>query len=420
MRKELSKPLNVHVLVDLDWMAAAGGQVSCWQNLAAAAAGVDGLSLTIHAQGADEERRSMQGGGRLWLHPPVFSTRRLPFLGHVPAQTDLARYHRSLARALAGADVIHTTDGFFAYARTAAVVARRGNTPLVTSVHTDTVAYSELFCRAFLRKRLAGARIGAFLDETLRLPQIAAARMRARLARHQRDCAYVLVSRPEDWDEAARTVAPQRVRFYRLGVDYSLFSPAERDSGGLRRRFGIPDGATIVAFVGRLDEGKNIGRLIRALQRQVSMHPFFLVAVGEGPEAQTIRTCLAGHAVTPGFLSPTELARIYASADWLALPSLIETWSLVAGEALACGLPVIAAAQSGVGRFLDNGKAGLIVGDDTDEAWQAALLRAHSLAGNEELRLAASRAARAHFPTWEDVLRQDFLPVWNEAARKYG
>ncbi|HVY13106.1 MAG TPA: glycoside hydrolase, partial [Alphaproteobacteria bacterium] len=143
-------PLHPHILIDLEWKPESGGQVMCWQRLAEAARHAEGLRLTLHAQGAKEEAHDLNPHARLLLHAPVFSTRRLPFLGHVPAHTDMAHYHPKLAESLAGADVIHTTDAFFAYARTAEKIAAQHRKPLVHSMHTDTVSYTRIFTRALL------------------------------------------------------------------------------------------------------------------------------------------------------------------------------------------------------------------------------------------------------------------------------
>jgi hypothetical protein len=193
-------PIQVHVLVDLEWRPQAGGQQLCWLNLAEAARGVDGLALTIHAQGESELDRVLHPNARLLLHKPVFSTRKLPFL-RVPAHTDLARFHPALARALEGADVIHTTDAFFAYARTAEKVAGQRRLPLTHSIHTDTVSYSGIFTRGMLERNLGG--VGRSLDGTFAIARRVQANMAAKLRRHESQCRFVLASCERDMIDAA-------------------------------------------------------------------------------------------------------------------------------------------------------------------------------------------------------------------------
>jgi glycosyltransferase involved in cell wall biosynthesis len=410
----MTESLKVHVLVDLEWKPEAGGQVLCWQHLAKAASNTAGLQLTIHAQGRTEEQRDLHGGVRLWLHKPVFSTKNIPLL-HTPAHTDLADYHPRLAQALEEADVIHTTDGFFSYARTAEKISARRGVPLVHSVHTDTVSYSRIFTQSFLGKSFGP--LGRLLDAGFGISRGVEKDMRKKLIRHESRCRYVLASREEDVHEAQGVLGAARARRYRLGVDGLLFHPGQRDRAALYARHNIPGNPVIVLFVGRLDEGKNVMRLVEVMENLIDKGaPLFLLAAGAGPKSEEIRKRLGDKVSLPGFLSPQELALAYASCDWLALPSKVETWSLVAAEALSCGLPIIASSSSGVGRFLGVEGAGVLVEEDTQEAWEKALSTACTLQNSATLREAARKAALSHFPSWEQAFVQDFLPVWQEAG----
>src|SRR6478609_8277012 len=92
------RPLRVGVLVDLLWTPTAGGHVKSWERRARAALSApEALELTVHFQGTTPSRHILGSNVRYEMHPPVFSTARLPFLSHIPAHTDLARYHRRLA-----------------------------------------------------------------------------------------------------------------------------------------------------------------------------------------------------------------------------------------------------------------------------------------------------------------------------------
>jgi glycosyltransferase involved in cell wall biosynthesis len=410
----MTEGLNVHVLVDLEWKPEAGGQVMCWQHLARAASNTAGLRLTLHAQGPAEEKRTLFENVRLWLDKPFFSSKNIPLL-HTPAHTDLADYHPALAKALADADVIHTTDGFFAYARTAEKISAQQGIPLVHSVHTDTVSYSRIFTQSFLEKSFG--LLGRLLDKGFSISKGVEKDMRKKLIRHESRCRYVLASREEDVQDAQKILGSARARRYRLGVDGLTFHPGQRDRAGFCARHIVPGNPIIVLFVGRLDEGKNVMRLVEAMEAEIKKGaPLFLVAAGEGPKAEEIRQRLGLNASLPGFLTPQELAVAYASCDWLALPSKVETWSLVAAEALSCGLPVIASSYSGVWRFLGDEGAGLLVEEDTNAAWEKALSTACTLQNPGNLRTAARKAALTHFPSWEQAFAQDFLSVWQETG----
>lgn len=413
----MTKPLAVHVLIDLEWRDDAGGHIKCWERLAQAATDRADLDLTLHVAGEQARIHPLAPHVRFHVHRPVFSTRALPFLGHVPDHSDLANYHPHLAATLKNADVIHTTDAFFNYARTAEKIAAQHGIPLIHSVHTDTVSYTELFTRTMLESRFGP--VGKWLDGRFAIASHAADAMRAKLRRHQQRSHFVLTSRAEDHSFATHHAGAEKAKPYRLGLDFSRFHPDPLAHENIRARFNTPANATMIAFVGRLDEGKNIYTLIDACkQARAQGQNLFLIAAGQGPAQKTIHEELAGAAATPGFLQAHELAELYAGAHWLALPSQVETWSMAAAEALACGLPVLAAAQSGVGRFVQSHGAGLIVENNTTQAWAHALEVAARMKDDKGLRQRACHAAQAHFPSWEQALAEDFLPVWQAAAKK--
>jgi glycosyltransferase involved in cell wall biosynthesis len=411
-------PLRVHVLVDLLRGPAAGGHVKVWERLSAAACAEETIDLTVHFEGSREETQVLGENVRFEMHRPRWSTTRLPFLSHVPDHTDLAPHHRLLAARLARAELLHTTDGYFAYARTAERVAQRRCVPLVNSIHTATPAYAGLYTAATI-ERLLGRGIGRALVETADVRGRAARWMQARLTQHQRRCTHALVSRPEDRAPLARALSPQRVSLLRRGIDRAEFSPARRDRRWLVATFGMPLDCLVVLFVGRLDIGKNLPTLVEAVHALLAEGaPLHLICAGRGPEAPRIAARLGRAATCPGVLDPQTLARVYASADLLAHPSLVEESSNVVLEALASGLPVLAH-EEGAGRVLVDGQTGLVIYGPEPRGWIEAL---RALAGDHARRESLGRAGRAfterHLPSWAQVLREDLMPVWFSAAQR--
>lgn len=418
MRQTNQSPVNVHVLVDLEWSPNAGGHVKCWERFAEAAVKTPDINLTVHFSGQTAQRRQLSSHVTYEIHEPVFSTRRIPFMGHVPDHTDMGQFHPELARKLMKADVIHTTDAFFCFAKTAERIAQQTLTPLIHSVHTDSVAYSELFTRKMLEEKFNIFKLNRILIDELRIPQRVGAGMRTRLEKHQKQCMRVLTSRDEDHAMAAHHVPPEKLGHLRLGIDRAIFKPQRGNRQKLNEKYAIPSDALVVVFVGRLDEGKNVYVLIDAVERAIREgSSVFLIAAGIGPAAEIIERRLNGYSACVGFLGANELAEIYASADFMVLPSHVETWSMVAAEALACGLPVIAASQSGVGRFIGDTQAGELVWDNSAVAWAEALHNACAQRGDKRLRENAVSFANQHFPSWQQALEEDLIPVW-KAVRK--
>jgi glycosyltransferase involved in cell wall biosynthesis len=414
------RPLRVGVLVDLRLGPNAGGHVKTWERLAAAALGIpESLDLTIHFSGPEESSRVIGRNVRYEIHPPVFSTARLPFLSHIPDHSDLGRHHRGLAARLDRYDVVHTTDGAFAFARTAARVTGRRRVPLVTSVHTDTPGYTRIFTAATVERLVGRGRLSRWLLDSWGVARRAEASMQRRLDAHQRQCAFVLLSREDDRQRATEILGPERVGMLRRGIDHQLFDPARRDRAWLAAAMSIPADRCVIISVGRIDRGKNIMVLARAVRRLADRGaPIHLLCAGDGADRQAAIDLLGPDRVScPGVLDPDTLARAYASADLCAQPSQVEQLSNAVLEALTSGLPAIVAASSGSGHRLREGDTGVVVRGGEPDDWAAALA---PLVNDAERRARMGRAARSfalqRIPTWRRVLVEDLLPVWRRAA----
>jgi glycosyltransferase involved in cell wall biosynthesis len=107
------------------------------------------------------------------------------------------------------------------------------------------------------------------------------------------------------------------------------------------------------------------------------------------------RRALEGRVRFAGAQTEAELSRSYAAADVLVLPSRAETYGMVVSEALARGLPVIAAAVGGVpeavGHGADGARPGLLVSPDDPVALRDAL---RAWLADADLRRRLRRAAR--------------------------
>lgn len=414
----MSEVLRVAALIDLPRSAQSGGHVKCWERLAAAAAeGVLPLDLTVYFSG--ETREEILGPhARIRQLPPVFSTAKLKFLPYVPDHTDLAPYHPALARELAQYDVIHTTDGFFAFARTAERVSRRHGIPLVTSFHTDTPSYTRIFTRQTIERLLGDGALGRWLIDGYRWPERQARKMQARLVAHVGACRAALVTRAEDHALAESLLGEQRTHHLRLGVDRAMFGPHRRDRAGVERDYAVPPQRLVALFVGRLDVGKNIYTLIEAMERLIGEGlPLHLIAAGIGPAADDLRHRLAGHVSVPGFVPPDELARLYASVDVLTLASEVEIRSMAGVEALTSGCPVLVSEKSGVAELFDHTPAMRTVASGVANWTDALRDFATDPARRDQMRAIATAFGRDRLASWHDVLREDLFAVWAQAAQ---
>ena len=164
-----------------------------------------------------------------------------------------------------------------------------------------------------------------------------------------------------------------RVRVWGRAVDAAMFDHRKRDVV-LRRRLGVSDAAALVLHVGRLAREKNLGVLIEAWRRAhaaLDGRAAFLFA-GEGPLASRLAKAMPW-AIRLGFLDVAELAALYASADLCVLPSRTETCGLVAVEAMASGLPVIAANAGGFRESVTTWTNGFLIPPDDARGFASAI-----------------------------------------------
>jgi alpha-1,6-mannosyltransferase len=141
-----------------------------------------------------------------------------------------------------------------------------------------------------------------------------------------------------------------------LGTDCAIFTPSRRDAD-LRKKLGLPAGTRLLVYAGRFTPQKKLSLLTSALARLGP--PYHLLMMGSGvPPPRSSRMTLL-----PFQRDQRVLARLLASCDLLVHPGDMETFGLIAIEAMACGLPVLGTG-GGVAELIDR-DTGLVVGPDS-------------------------------------------------------
>jgi len=211
-----------------------------------------------------------------------------------------------------------------------------------------------------------------------------------------------------------------KVHVIPCGVDPTVFRPMRQADA--REALGRDQCERIVLFVGRIEQIKGIDVLLRSLGLLFFRHPELrndvcLLVVGgaldpgdDAPETEKIvelRRLVHQHRMEAnvsfvGSLDQPTLALYYAAADVCAVPSLTESFGLVALEAMACGTPVVGTRVGGLQTLIEDGESGLLVpaGD-----YQALAESMAQVLTDPRLRMHLAHGARdrAEHYTWRSV-----------------
>ena len=177
--------------------------------------------------------------------------------------------------------------------------------------------------------------------------------------------------------ESLRRIGLRNVHVVDLGVNTETFNTTGRETGATRAAHGIPAGAKLLLYVGRLAAEKNTSTLFRAFAVLAQREPggFHLLVVGEGQQREQLRALqqTTGAVTWLPFAEPAELAQLYRAADLFVHPGVQETFGLVALESQARGTPVVGIRGSAMDRIILHDQESWS-GEDSPEALAQAIV----------------------------------------------
>jgi glycosyltransferase involved in cell wall biosynthesis len=317
-----------------------------------------------------------EGGPTRYAHTPVIGLAGIPFplypeLKLVPPHVDVSRRLATFQP-----DLIHVINPF-----SLGVVglnkARALQVPVVASYHTDIPGFAARWGLGLFREPL-----WAYLRWL-----------------HNQANLNLCPSRVTQKELEAQGI--QQTKIWSRGVDTQRFNPDQHSlAWRLRLSRGRPE-APLLLYVGRLSPEKRVDWLRPML---AALPQVRLAIVGDGPARPELERLFA-HTPTvfTGYLQGNDLARAYAAADIFVFPAANETLGNVVLEAMASGLPVVAARSGGVLDNVVDGETGLLFEPESQEALVAAVSQ---LVADERYTQKLGMASRAWVQnrSWASVL----------------
>ncbi|GGC26740.1 hypothetical protein GCM10011371_12880 [Novosphingobium marinum] len=206
-------------------------------------------------------------------------------------------------------------------------------------------------------------------------------------------------------ESMAQVLRDQRMNYdigiWSRGVDREVFHP-DRRSLEWRRGLGIGDNEVAIGFLGRLvmEKGLDVfSDTIDEMKRDGVPHK--VLVIGEGPARSWFEGRLPD-AVFAGFQTGADLGRAVAAMDVLFNPSVTETFGNVTLEAMACRVPVVAAAATGSESLVADHVSGRLIRPGAVRQFADAL---EAYVRDDTLRLTHGHAgeARAQAYSWDRI-----------------
>lgn len=215
-------------------------------------------------------------------------------------------------------------------------------------------------------------------------------------------------------------VSGDELRVIRSAIDPNRFLESDRLKRRLewREHWGIAPEESVGLFAAMNYRLKGIEPLLHAVKAMPRRERFRLLVLGNarfsGWERLAKRLGIAASVCFGGYCA--DMRNGYFAADFLVHPTFYDPCSLVALEALACGLPVITTRANGASELLTQGKEGFVVSDPHQHT---ELAEAMTALCDPTRRVACAQAARRAAMQWTfEEHYQQLLQVFQEAAAR--
>ena len=208
----------------------------------------------------------------------------------------------------------------------------------------------------------------------------------------------------EDYELANKKMYAKRVEdIPGVGIAYHRFADIKIDRKAKRCELGVPEDSILLLSVGELNENKNHAAALRALGEQRNPNIYYIIA-GKGPLYEKLSKMTARYSIKNrvhllGYR--TDIEEIYKAADVFVFPSRREGLPGAVMEAMAAGLPIVAAKIRGVTDLLTDTDNPMVENSNDVEGYKKAF---DLMASSSELRKIVGEANKQKAKEY-DLLR---------------
>jgi glycosyltransferase involved in cell wall biosynthesis len=268
---------------------------------------------------------------------------------------------KTFLEAVKSSDLIHVHGHPYLSSLLAAKIAKKYGKPLVLTQHNTFIEYNN------------------FWDIVEKLNDLAIGKQVLKEAEK-----IIVVSNATKNYVLSLGADPEKIEVLHNGVDIYRFRPLSGVKNEIRKKLGIPQDSSVVLTVRRLVYKNGIDTLIESAKKAIKKNPrlVFLV-VGKGPDFEKVKERIEQLGIEKnfrltGFISDESLPFYYNAADFFVLPSKSgEGLPLVALEAMACGVPVIATNVGGISEVMNEDYGKLVPPNSPDSLAEAILEFSH-------------------------------------------
>ncbi len=258
-------------------------------------------------------------------------------------------------------DLIHVHGHPYLSSFLAAKIAKRYGKPLVLTQHNTFIEYNN------------------FWDDIEKLNDLAIGKQVLKEADK-----IIVVSNATRNYVLSLGADPEKIEVVHNGVDLNRFKPLTGIRDEMRKKLEIPQDSSVALTVRRLVYKNGIDTLIESAKIAIKKNPrLVFIVIGKGPDFAEVKEKIVQLGMQRnfrlmGFISDEDLPFYYNVADFFVLPSKSgEGLPLVALEAMACGVPVIATNVGGTSEVMNENYGKLVPPNAPDSLAEAILEFSH-------------------------------------------